>query len=199
MRVFASITLVVCFLMSSSSAQAAWWNKKKESSAPVEQKDTGPAVKPTEAKPKEIPQQPAADAKALEAQRQVQRELIEQKRRQMDNCVWEVQMIPLTGKGKKTSETITFKDRQVSFESLGKSGFTASNYSVKIQRDNTLVWETMQTSEKNGVFFCRGEIAPDGASMRGIASRVVNDKSKEEFSFVSSLKNPIVREAAAEK
>jgi hypothetical protein len=69
-----------------------------------------------------------------------------------------------------------------------KRGFQATNYSLSIQGDGTFVWETMQTSEKSGIAFWRGEISADMQSMRGILSHQISDKNKEEYSFVSTAK-----------
>ena len=59
-------------------------------------------------------------------------------------------MTPLGGKGKKEAETVVFKDNQVSFVSYGKKGFPSTNFTLSVQDDGMVVWETMQTSEKAG-------------------------------------------------
>ena len=46
----------------------------------------------------------------------------------------------------------------MSFAGFGKKGFPSTNITLTVQPDGSLIWETMQTSEKSGICFWRGEM-----------------------------------------
>lgn len=180
--------LFVCAIVYAGAvteAGAAWgWGKKgseTEKQQPSEQKSAG--QKGTNKTPA-----PAAPVVPDEAARKAKRELVEKKRQEMNGFSWEIEMTPMAGKGKKFSESVIFSDGKVSFKNFSLKGFEPTNFSLKLQDDKTLVWETMQTSEKSGVLFWRGEISPDNKIMRGVASHQVNEKTKEGYTFVSLSK-----------
>jgi len=177
-------------------ANAWFWDKKAEDKEKTDQVQTKqPAAEKTKTKEKkkageksEESQKKSEEAqkKAEEEARKARRALIEQKRKEIDNIVWKIQLAPLSGKGNGFSETVVFKNGQVSFSEFGKKGFTPSNFSVKVQDDKIIVWETMQSSEKSGVVFWRGEITQDVQKMRGVVSYQISDKKKEDYSFIST-------------
>lgn len=191
-----SILVAAGLIVGVTTAAHAWfWDKPKEDKAaataqPKKEEAARPAVAPapkTQPKPAAKTSEKAkldAEKKAQEA-RKAKRELVEKKRREIDNLEWGIQLSPLSGKGKKFSDTVVFKDGTVSFKEFGKKGFSPSNFSLKIQEDDVAVWETMQTAEKAGVAFWRGEISPDIQTMRGVLSYRIDDKTKEDYSFIN--------------
>jgi hypothetical protein len=206
-RVFLFAIIFVFSLTFLSEAKAWFWNKKTEKKEPAVSATKEPAAKAQgeaskAAKPSETTAKPAEkkpDEKALEEARRARRALVDKKRKEMDNMQWEVDMVLVSGKGKKEADTIIFKEGQVSSANFSKKGFKPSNYSVNVQTDNTVVWETMQNSEKNGVAFWRGEMNENMDTMRGIISHRIDEKRKDDHSFLSVSKKPIALSPEAGK
>jgi hypothetical protein len=63
-----------------------------------------------------------------------------------------------------------------------------TNYTLTIQDDGKVVWETMQTSEKAGIVFRRREIDLNIEKMQGILSQRIDDKTTRDYAFVSVSK-----------
>lgn len=172
---------------------SAWFGFK-----PKDKKDATPTVSQP-ASQKTIPavqtekSRQEAEKLKLDAEK-AKRILIEKRRREINNNEWAIELLKLSGKGKKDAETLIFKDNQVLMSNFSKRGFSATNYSLSIQGDGTLVWETMQSSEKSGIAFWRGELSSDMQSMRGVLSLQINEKNREEYSFVSTGKKGIAAE-----
>jgi hypothetical protein len=202
MKRIASGALVLAFIIVFSSQASAWFWDKDSAEKAVAEKDSAAvavskpaaAVAKTEVKTdktkKETVKPKSETDKAKTDADKAKRALIDQKRKEMNNTEWTIELSKLTGKGKKETDAVTFKANQVSISGYGKRGFQATNYSLSIQGDGTFVWETMQSSEKSGLAFWRGEISADMQTMRGVLSHQISDKNKEEYSFVSTaLKN----------
>lgn len=192
------VLLTMVFILSFSPKSFAWfWNKDSVEKTTVE-KDTAASVSKPAAAPAPVKAEvkavtSKADKAAAEADK-AKRVLIDQKRKELNNTEWTVELTKLNGKGKKEIETLTFKSNQVSIAGYVKKGFQPTNYSLSVQGDGAFVWETMQSSEKSGLAFWRGEISADTQSMRGVLSHQVNEKTKEEYSFVSTAKQMVSAE-----
>ena len=195
MRVFAVAMVALGVAVGSVSTGWAWFgigDKKKET--PVSQ--SAPAVQqgqqPSGAANVEEPKAPVIDEKAQKAREEAFKSkmvLVGQKKQQLNNTEWQVDLIPLSGKGKKETDTLVFRDNKVALAGYQKKGFPVTNYSINFQNDGTLtIWETMQTSEKSGVVFLRGELDEKMTIMRGVLSHKLDDATTEDFSFVSTSK-----------
>jgi len=198
MKRLLSLVVILSFLSVCLPEAQAWsWGKKqgeKEKTVETKEKKSAPGkVKSKEEEKNQAEELQKKTQKSEEEARKVKRALIEQKRKEMDNMEWEIQLNPLSGKGKVLPETVIFRNSQVSFIEFGKKGFTPSNFSLKVQEDKILVWETMQSQEKSGVVFWRGEISPDLEKMRGVASYQMSDKKKDDYSFVSTKKRALTQ------
>jgi hypothetical protein len=106
---------------------------------------------------------------AQEKERERKRKLIEKKKKSLNNTEWEIEIIPLGG-GRKTKDTVVFKEGKVSLKKLVDKGFPPTNYTLTIQENGSLIWETMQTSKSGKIVFIRGEITSDIKSMHGVIS-----------------------------
>ena len=106
-------------------------------------------------------------------------------RSQLDGTKWALAMTPMSGgdKAKGKEDTVTFGQKEVVSERLSKGGYLNSNYTLTINGD-TPVWETMQSKEKEGVVFWRGEL--HGSSMRGIVSEHPANGKTVDFSFTGN-------------
>lgn len=141
-----------------------------------ESKPTGEEeVKPTEVK----------KVKLIEKEKRVR--LIEKERAELDNTEWRISVTSLKG-GEPKSDTLRFINRKVVSKVFESKGYPASNYTMRIEFDGTVVWETMQTKEGEGVVFWRAE--HKGNIMKGVISKHPKEGKNEDFSFVSiSSKN----------
>lgn len=129
-------------------------------------------AKPTEAK----------KAGLTEKEKKVR--LIEKKRAELNNTEWRISVTSLSGeKGEPKSDTLRFINRKVVSEVFESKGYPASNYTMRIESDGTVVWETMQTKEGEGVVFWRAECRDD--VMKGIISKHPKGGGHEDFSFIS--------------
>ena len=180
------LILGACIIFTSGAAYA--WFGMKKSEAPAEEKASVEQKK----------QQPAAAAvaapkvdKDLEKTLKEKREAIQRKMSQLNNTEWQIEMTPLSGKGKKESETVTFKNNQVMMAGYSKKGFPMTNITLTVQDDGTVIWETMQTSEKSGICFWRGEMDKTLMTMRGVMSHSIDEKNKIDYSLQSIARKSI--------
>ena len=126
--------------------------------------------------------------KKLEAKRlQKEKELLQKKKKALNNTEWDIEIVPIGRKGRKTKDTLIFKDMKVFSKNLKNKKFSPTNYSLHLNQDGTLVWETMQTNQDGKIVFWRGEVTSDMRFMRGIITFPDEEKNKD-FSFKSTAK-----------
>ncbi len=166
-----------------ASPAAAAPAKTDAKAAPAEEKAS-------QAKPvvQSIPTLSPAELEKQRAQR-------DKKKGQLNNNQWDVDITPLSGKGAKLTDVLVFRDNKFSSDYFSKMGFAPSNFTVTIQDDGSVVVETMQSGEKEGIIFWRLELDKDLASCKGILSRQLADNKTEDFSFASSGKRPVLAQA----
>jgi len=180
------VVVGVCFILFCGTQAHAWFGKKKDSGdQQAQQQDQQQASKPAASPAKK--EQPKKLDKDAQAKLDAKKQLVEKKRKELDDTEWQIELTPLSGKGKKEGETVVFKGNQVSLTGYGKKGFLPTNFTLTVQEDGSAVWETMQTSEKSGIAFWRGEMA-DAQTMRGIFSYHPDEKTTVDYSFISTAK-----------
>lgn len=113
-------------------------------------------------------------------------EIIAKKKAELNGTEWTVEMKPMSGKGKAETDVITFAEDKVSSKNLSNAGYPATNFTVRLEEDGTVIWETMQTSEKDGQAFWRGDI--NEGVMRGVLSKRDKKDNAYDFNFVSVTK-----------
>jgi hypothetical protein len=178
----------ICFILSVHSDANAWFGKKKAQPAEGQEQEAAAQAQPVAApSKKEQPKAASKDEKAKQEAAANRKAQEEKKRKDIANTEWQIELTPLNGKGKKEAETVVFKDNQVSFVTYGKKGFPATNFTLTVQEDGMVIWETMQTSPKAGITFWRGEM-PDMQTMRGIFSYHPDEKTTLDYSFISTSK-----------
>jgi len=102
---------------------------------------------------------------------------------QIDGTEWEVELIPSSGEGKRLSDTLTFEGGKITSNRLSQKGFPSSNFTLtKREGEDVVIWETMQTSEEEGLSFWRGEIRD--TAMRGVFSQHPIGGDAKDFSFI---------------
>ena len=117
--------------------------------------------------------------------RPAQKPIADSPLKDLDGTEWVVELKP-DNSARHTYphyDKIIFKRGTISLSALLASGFMASNYSMTIQEDGTLAWETMQVNHDGDTLFWRGE-EKDG-HMSGKFSRTDKDGAKESVSFAS--------------
>lgn len=164
------VLIVVSFLvLVTGSVFAAWFEKEKT-----------PATQPT------APQKTVTQTVSQTTSAKLE-ETIAKKKAELNGKEWTVGMKPMAGKGKAETDVITFAEDKVSSKNLSNLGYAATSFTVRLEEDGTVIWETMQTSEKDGQAFWRGDIGTDGV-MRGVLSKRDNKSNAYDFSFVSVSK-----------
>ena len=120
------------------------------------------------------------------------------KKAELNDTEWAIELKTMgVAKGSKSEgDTLHFTDGKISSANLSKSGYNTTNFTLRMLEDNeTLTWETMQTSEKDGVAFWRGDIGPDGI-MRGVLSKRDLKNTTKDFNFVSTGSKKVAPVAA---
>lgn len=112
---------------------------------------------------------------------------------QLNGTEWNIELNPMYGEppGRSLKDTLEFSNGKIISTRMNKEGFPTSNYTITVGDDGVAVWETMQTSETEGVAFWRGEL--HGDSMRGILSQHPLEGTTVDYSFTSQS----MRKAAA--
>lgn len=117
------------------------------------------------------------------------RKKIEERKTELNGSSWQILIKSQAGKGSlEGPDTLTFQDGKFSSEALSKKNYSRTNYTLTIQEGGPTIWETMQTSEKDGVTFFRGEWLKD--TMTGVITRQT-DKGSEDYYFSSSAMKKI--------
>ncbi len=132
----------------------------------------------------------AKSAEDAEADKRAEmRKKIEEKKAELNGSSWEIQIKSQGGKGSlEGADTLTFQDGKFSSEILSKKNYAPTNYTLTTQEDGPTVWETMQTSEKDGITFWRGEWQKE--TMSGVITRQL-EKGSEDYYFSSSAMKSI--------
>jgi hypothetical protein len=180
------VLMGICFMVSCASPAHAWFGGKKKDAATGEQSATTEKAKKASPKEAAAPES-KADSEAIKAFLAKQ-EIVKKKMAQLNDTEWQLELTPITGKGKKEADVATFKNNQVVLANFSKKGFPATNLTLTVQDDGSVVWETMQTSEKNGMCFWRGEMDKTMMTMRGVVSNRIDDKTKLDYSFASTAR-----------
>ena len=183
-KIISSLISVIFILCFTANIKASSGRVSKEE---VTQQ---PKVSEKTVSKKEVPKPSPREVKQKRVTQQRlkrERELLQRKKKALNNTEWDIEVFPLTGKGKKTKDTLVFKDMKIFSKALKAKKFPPTDYSLHINQDGTLVWETMQTSEKGELVFWRGEITPDMRFMKGVFTFPQGEKS-EDFGFRSIAK-----------
>jgi len=188
------VMLVLIFLIAcGSQSQAFWWEKEKKAKEPSEAEEVIPKVVE---KKKPIKQTKEAEQKIEELD--AKRALIENKRKELNDTEWQIEMSLLGSTGGKQSDIITFSNNRIASANLLRQGFSATNYTLTVEEAGEVIWETMQTSEKLGVAFWRGEIDANFDKMRGVFSHRIDDETTQDYAFRSISKKAISPSVAEE-
>jgi len=112
----------------------------------------------------------------------VSNRIIEEKRAELNNTQWVIEILPLGEKGKPEGDVLSFSENKVSSKNLAAAGFEPTEFRLSVKDDGTVVWEAMQRSEKGDVMLWRGDIL--GGVMSGVLNRRDENGKVIDFSFV---------------
>lgn len=103
----------------------------------------------------------------------------------LDGTQWTIELKSQSnlGTGSLHSDRIIFKDGAVSSNESLRKGFSTSHYTMTVQDDGMIIWETMQTASDGTTASWRGEIKQ--GKMEGILSLREKGKEPQDFSFIS--------------
>jgi len=178
--------LITSFLISFNSKASAWWWQKEQKEAEEQQ-----PVKEERAIKQEAPKAP--EVKQIDRQRQVdqdkKKQILARKLIMLNNTEWGIELAAATGKEKRQVSVI-FKDNKVS-STFSSTDFPATNFTPTYNEDGSLLLETMQTGEKQGVLFWRIEVSADMATLRGLVVHQLPNNTTKDYNFVSSAKVPL--------
>ena len=90
--------------------------------------------------------------------------------------------IHVSGGNETMADTLTFLDGKFISARMNAQGYPSTNYSVVVEDDNKVIWETMQTRD-NSIVSWRGEVVK--GKMNGIISLRQEGQEPRDFSFVS--------------
>lgn len=189
------VLIVFCSLFLGLSDNEAFWGKKRTEDKV--QPDKSQAI-PFEVKPAQTTTEAQKKSdKEIQQARDAQRLLVESKRKKLNGTGWDIELVFLesikTGKPKKENHILIFNDNQVSLHSFIKRGFQPTNYTLSVQENGAILWETMQKSDTNGIIFLRGEIEQDLQKMQGNMNHQISDKLSQDYYFTSISKKDIAQ------
>ena len=118
------------------------------------------------------------------------RKKVETLKADLNGSSWEITLAPTDGKGKELRDELIFQNNQISLKGFSDKGFKPTNYTITPTaiEGNPAVWETMQTSDKDGLLFVRGEWKEKEQVMHGIISRQKEGEPSTDYNFTSQAK-----------
>jgi hypothetical protein len=137
----------------------------------------------------------AARAKKIELEKR--RKKIKAAKDKLNDTQWQIVLRSAGAESGEIEDTLRFTEGKVKSDRLSSEGFSATNFSVNLQGDNIIIWETMQSSENSGIAFWRGEV--EGDVMKGLLSRHLDEDTVRDYSFVSTSKGVLEKEDAIEE
>jgi hypothetical protein len=164
--------LVLLFLFANlriEPAYAGWldWIKEIQKKKPVQVEKAPPKKELT-------PEELKVEKKANELQA----------KEELNKKEWTIYLVSANPKKTKLeTDVIKFSGGRVLSVNLSDKGYSESNYSLSIEPDGTIVWETMQGQEKLGRAFWRGELR--GEVMQGILTLQSKKGDNEDLYFTT--------------
>lgn len=102
---------------------------------------------------------------------------------------WQVQIFPTTGQEQAIQQDhLEFREGKVVSDLLSAQGVSPSNYTLTLEPDGVVVWQTMQTDPVGTVVCWRGEWR--GTMMRGVMTRQLPGSIATNLSFIGTLQTP---------
>ena len=184
------LVIIICIGVFSSENGYAFFGKKKEAEKTKVEAPVVESVKNSEVKVEEKKVEKKKVEKKTDKRKNKEKELRKKKKSQMNDTMWDVSIIHMSGKGKKKSDVLMFNEEKYASKEYKNKGFGFSNYTVNVKEDGAVVWETMQTADSGEVIFWRGEVDAKLKNMRGVLSVQLPAGASDDYSFISKEKKP---------
>ncbi|MFH0796380.1 MAG: hypothetical protein V2A65_04900 [Candidatus Omnitrophota bacterium] len=128
---------------------------------------------------------PASKKEATAAEKD--RKFLEESKKELNNTKWLISTGPLYENVYTGSDVLYFFENQVISREFKEKGYSPTNYSFRLQPDNSIIWETMQRDNKSGdVVFWRGDYYPLEKRMRGSFTKTSKEGKVDSSSFQST-------------
>jgi len=111
------------------------------------------------------------------------KELAREKKAELNGTQWAVTVRPAGSRGSAEEDIITFAKGKVNSQNLSGAGFPNTDFTVRVEEDGNLIWETMQIDEDGNHVFWRGDVK--NGIMRGMLSKRDSRGRGSDYSFVS--------------
>lgn len=108
----------------------------------------------------------------------------------LEGSEWAIRLMPMRAQSPEamSKDALVFTARHVTSQTLGKDGFAPSRYTVTLQPDGTMNWETMQVNPSGETVSWQGQW--QGPVMQGVLTRQPAAGAPEHFTFVGASKKP---------
>ncbi len=108
----------------------------------------------------------------------------------LNGTIWEVELLSVAPDGSThpIRDKITFTGKSFQSHYFSSQGFSPSNYTVTVQDNGFITWETIQTNSKGETISWHGDW--EGKKMDGVLSHRSSNQNPEDFSFFSKGLNP---------
>jgi REP element-mobilizing transposase RayT len=104
----------------------------------------------------------------------------------LNGTVWEVELVSVgvDGVERPIKDQIVFSGKSFESHYFSSQGFSPSNYTVTINHNGVVTWETMQRNDRGETIVWRGDW--NGKKMEGVMSYRPAGQSPQDFSFMSN-------------
>ena len=153
---------------------------EKKASVPSPKKEPAAQAAASQPSQKEI-------SKVEKTKEEKDRKFLEEKKAELNNTKWSISTSSLYEGVYTDSDIFYFFENKVISKAFKEKGYSPTNYSFRLQPDNSIIWETMQRDSKSGdVVFWRGDYYPVEKRMRGAFTKTSKERKAESGSFRST-------------
>lgn len=102
---------------------------------------------------------------------------------QLAGTSWDIQVAAADGIGAKPAQEdeLLFDSGKVASKMLSRQGFSSTNYSLTLEPDGTVKWETMATGASGEIICWQGQVS--GQQMQGMMTRQLPGQAALNFNF----------------
>lgn len=136
---------------------------------------------------KEDADKPVQYTKEEQKVRDAYRKTVAKSREDLNGTQWSVTLVSPDPAEKPVEDVLTFQNHQVGSKVFAARGFSTTNYTITV-RDGAdgAVWETMQSSPKEGNIFIRGQWKAN--EMTGSVIQQLEGGKTKEYYFTTSTR-----------
>jgi hypothetical protein len=104
----------------------------------------------------------------------------------ISGTMWDIQLYTISADGKMTpiQDKIHFDGKSFNSNYLSSKGFYPSNYTVRMNKNGSITWETVQRNSQGEMVSWHGDW--QGNRMEGVMSYQSENSNAKDFSFMSN-------------